>query len=217
MTVLAAALLATSLLAACSDDDGGDDGEEAAETSEATEESSSPSDPDTPEPSGTAGPESTDDPDGGGTTAGALPAACDVLTADDIAAAYGVTVGPGSIGGGGHSEQDVEWQSDNCSWEADDLVEVDFALSGPDDFPAGFTCPEPLAIASQVEPVEVPGATRAFWDVDDSPPLEAVLRVCTDAFVFDIELEYEDGAEHEGDPRQQSIGLAKTALAALGG
>ena len=72
-----------------------------------------------------------------------LSPACEVLAPADLKAAYGVAFGDGEVGGGGTSESGVDWQSDNCDWEAQDLVEVQLAISGPDDFEGGFTCPEP--------------------------------------------------------------------------
>lgn len=78
---------------------------------------------------------------------------------------------------------------------AEDLVEVQLALTGPDDSMQGeLTCPEPRAIASTVEPVEGLGRS-AWWERDDAPPLEATLRVCTEGYNFDIDLEYEDGVD----------------------
>ncbi len=147
-----------------------------------------------------------------------LPAACDVLTSADVAAAFGVPFGEPTLGSGGTAEQDLEWRSDNCNFEAADLVEVDLALTGPDDFTVGgFQCPEPTSIASTVTPAEVPGALDAWWEIDDSPPLEASLRVCTEGYNFDIDLEYEDGVDFEGDPQQQSIALAGVVLAKIDG
>ncbi|WP_183094383.1 hypothetical protein [Nocardioides stalactiti] len=158
-------------------------------------------------------------PTGGITTtegSTALPSACEVIGAADVAAAFAVPFGPGQPGGGGVAEGDLAWQSDNCDWEAEDLLEVQLALVGPDDFTEGdFTCPEPTAIASTVEPV--PGlGDAAYWDRDDSPPLEATLRVCRADSFFDIDLEYEDGVDFEGDPQQQAIALAGLVLVALG-
>ena len=40
-----------------------------------------------------------------------------------IGGAFGVPFGEPSQGGGGYSEQDLEWQSQDCSFEAEDLVE----------------------------------------------------------------------------------------------
>lgn len=146
-----------------------------------------------------------------------LPDACDVLTADDVATAFGVEFGDPTPGVGGHTEGDVEWQSDNCQWESTDLVEIQLALTGPDDFTGddAFTCPEPTTILSTVEPV--PGlGEAAYWEVDDDPPLEATLRVCTSGYNFDLDVEYEDGVDFQGDPQQQSIALAGVVLAELG-
>jgi hypothetical protein len=146
-----------------------------------------------------------------------LPDACDVLTPTDVQAAFGVEFGAGQQGGGGTAEGDLQWQSDNCSFKADGLVEVELALTGPDDFSAGdFQCPEPSGIASTVTPADVPGATAAWWDVDDDPPLEATLRLCTDAFNVDIGLDYEDGVDFQGVPKDQAIALAGVVLAKLG-
>lgn len=146
----------------------------------------------------------------------ALPEACDVLTTEEVAAAFGVEFGVAEPGGGGTNEGDTSWQSDNCDWEAEDLVEVQLALSAPEDYTPAFTCPEPTAIASTVEPV--PGlGDAAYWEVDKSPPLEASLRVCTASYNFDIDLEYADGVDFQGDPQQQSIALAGVVLAKVAG
>lgn len=207
-----AVLLLAPVLAGCGDDTDSDD---------TNPPPSSTPDPPTDQTEQTTGatPPSTGATTGATTDAGGeLPAACDVLTPADVEAAFGVPFGEPTLGGGGHTEQDIVWQSDDCNFEAEDLVEVDFALTGQDDFTAGsFQCPKPRDIASTVTPVEVAGATEAWWDRDDAPPLEASLRVCTDSFNFDIGLEYEDGVDFQGDPMQQSIALAETALAALGG
>jgi hypothetical protein len=199
-----AVLLLGSVVAGCGDDD---------ESAENAPPSSSS--PDSPGPSDTSGP--TDGSSATEAPAG-VPAACDVLTPDDVTAAFGVAFGAPVPGGGGHTEQDLEWQSDNCSFEAEDLVEVQLALTAPEDFTGGsFQCPEPRAIASTVTPAEVPGATEAWWDVDEAPPLEATLRVCTEGYNFDIDLDYEDGVDFQGDPMQQSVALAGTVLEVLGG
>ncbi|WP_322937473.1 hypothetical protein [Nocardioides bizhenqiangii] len=203
-----AVLLLAPVLAGCGEDD---DPENSPPTS---------SSPDLPDASNAETSATTSEATSEATTdtSAGLPPACDVLTPADVEAAFGVPFGEPSLGGGGTTEQDIVWQSDDCNFEAEDLVEVDFALTGPDDFTAGeFQCPEPRAIASTVTPVEVPGAVEAWWDRDDAPPLEATLRVCTEAYIFDIDLEYEDGVDFQGDPMQQSIALAETALGVLGG
>ena len=181
----------------------------------------SSSSPDSPGPSSDATSDATSPTEDSSATTEApagLPNACDVLTSEDVEAAFGVPFGDPGFGGGGHTQQDVEWQSDNCDWEADDLVEVQFGLTGRDDFTVGeFQCLEPSDIASTVTPAQVPGALEAWWDRDDAPPLEATLRVCTEGYNFDIDLEYEDGVDFQGDPMQQSIALAETAIGVLGG
>ena len=205
---LAALLLVVPVLAGCGDDsDEGDD--------DTPPSSSSPSSPgDDTEGSS---PGTTDTTAGTSTAPAGLPSACDVLTPDDVAAAFGVDFGPAEPGAGGYTQQDIEWQSDNCDWEAEDLVEVQLALTGPDDFTVGeFQCLEPGDIASTVTPVDVPGADQAWWDEDDAPPLEATLRVCTASYNFEIELEYEDGVDFQGDPQQQSIALAEVVIGKLG-
>ncbi len=204
-----AVLLLAPVLAGCGDDGGDDtDANEGAPPS-----SSSPDAPDSSDP--------TDDPDGSSaptTEATGQLGACDVLTSEDVAAAYGVDFGPAEPGGGGHSENDVEWQSDNCSWEAEDLVEVQLNVSRPEDFEAGFSCPEPTAIAATVTPLPAPApqVDSAWWKEDDAPPLEAVLRLCTADYLVDIEVEYEDGTDFQGDPQAQTLGLSTVALEKLG-
>ena len=208
-------LLAAPALASCGDSSNTTD-------DAAPPPSSSPSDPGSSGPSAseTSGSSGTTDVTTDVTTDGtALPAACEVITAEEVGAAFGVSFGPGSPGGGGTSEGDLEWQSDDCGFEAEDLLEVELALTAPEDFTTGeFQCPEPTAIASTVTPVEgLPApATRAWWDRDDAPPLEAALRVCTDAYNFEIQLEYEDGVDFQGDPQQQATALAGVVLANLG-
>lgn len=179
--------------------------------------SSSPSDPATSAPTTDESSPATDT----GTSAtassdAALPAACDVLSEQEVAGAFGVPFGPGEVGSGGTGEGDLAWASDNCDWEAKDLLEVQLALTGTDDFTGDFTCPEPPeSVASTTEQVPDLGDT-AYWEVEVSPPLEAKLRVCTARYNFDIELEFEDGTDFQGNPKQQSIALATIVLATLG-
>lgn len=200
-----AVLVLAPVLAGCGDDtDSGD----------APPSSSSPDSPgETTDATSSAATEETTDASAG------LTEACEVLTPADLEAAFGVPFGEPVVGAGVHAEQEgLTWQSHDCSFEAEDLVEVKLALTGPDDFTEGsFGCGEPLAIASTVTPAEVAGALEAWWEVGDREPLETTLRVCTEGYNFDIDLEYEDGVDFEGDPMQQSIALAETALGVLGG
>lgn len=148
-----------------------------------------------------------------------LPAACDLVTGNDIAKAMGVSFGQAEVGSGTTTEQDLEWRSDNCSFEAADLVEVTVKVTGPADFVKGsFTCPQPLEIAAIIEPADdVPGSTDGWWKVSDAPPLEATLRACSATANVDVELDYEDGVDYQGDPRQQAAQIAGLVLANLQG
>ncbi len=196
-----AVLLLVCALAGCGDD--GDD----PESSDDTTTSATPSE---------TGATSTTEAVPSAAPAG-LPAACDAVSTAEVSAAYGVDFAEGGGGTGTTTEQGVKWTSDNCNFVATDLVEVNVKLTGPDDFTAGdFHCPEPVWILATVEPVDdVVGADEAWWKASESPPLEATLRVCTAAANVDIDLEYEDGVDLEGDPRTQTIALAEQVLSAL--
>jgi hypothetical protein len=141
------------------------------------------------------------------------------VSAEDVSVAYAVDFVPGGQGGGTTSENGVEWKSDNCSFEATDLVEVTVKLTGPEDFTTGgFQCPQPTDIAGIVEPVDdIVGAEKGWWKVSEAPPLEATMRACTTTVNVDIQLEYEDGVDYEGDPRNQSVALAEMVLANING
>jgi len=203
----AALLVLTPALAACGDDEPGEDGPSAEPSPTAA--SSTVTTP-TAAPSSTPAAPST-------APAAGLPAACDVVSADDLAEAYGMSFGAPEVGGGSTSEQGVEWSSDNCSFEAEDLAEVTVKLTGPEDFAKGaFGCPQPPEVGGSVEPVrDIAGASGGWWKVSNPPTFEGELRACTDAVLLEIDLEYEEGVQYEGDPVNQSIGLAEKILAAL--
>lgn len=210
-----AALLAlVPVLAACGDDDPEADGADDPTTSAAptTEPTTDPTTAATSASEPTT--EATSEP-----PASDLPAACDLVTGDVVAKAMGVTFGPAETGGGTTSEQDLEWRSDNCSFEAEDLVEVTVKITGPSDFVKGsFTCAQPSEIASIIEPADdVPGSTDGWWKVSDAPPLEATLRACSKTANVDVELAYEDGVDYQGDPRQQAAQIAGLVLSGLQG
>ncbi|HWJ67804.1 MAG TPA: hypothetical protein VNT31_14105 [Nocardioides sp.] len=209
----AAVLLLAPVLAACSDDaDDPKAGDDASTSSSATPE-------DTPSPSRTPSETATSEATTEAPPVSALPAACDLITADDVAKTMGVSFGPAEAGSGTTTEQDLEWRSDNCSFEATDLVEVTVKVTGQDDFVAGtFGCSQPSEIASIVEPADdIAGATDGWWKVSDAPPLEATLRACSATALVDVEMEYEDGVDYEGDPRAQAAQLAEFVLANLQG
>jgi hypothetical protein len=206
-TLPVVALLLVPVLAGCGEDE---PSAEPAPTDAASETSSpTPSPTETVETSSAA--PTPSDP--------ALPTACELVTADTLAKILGVTFEPGRIGGGASDENGIAWKSDNCAFEAEDLMEVKVKITGPDDFTSGtFTCPQPTEIAAILEPADdIAGATEGWWKVSDSPPLEATLRACSATVNVDVDFEYEDGVDYEGDPRQQAAELAEHVLAALAG
>lgn len=214
-----AVLLLSPVLAACGDDGDGDDGSEETTTSAAPTQTTSDAatESSTPATTDTAS-EEPEDP----TTSAApadLPSPCDLVGEADVTEAYGVTVVQDGVGSGTTSEQDLEWTSENCSFQAQGLVEVTVRLTGPDDFKRGnFQCPQPGDIAAIVEPVDdIAGARKGWWKVSDSPPLRATMRACTATANIDIDIDYEDGVEYEGDPRNQSVALMEKALTSLAG
>jgi len=206
-------LALTPALAACGDDEP----DEAATdpTTSSSSEAPETGGEDTPSPTESVDPVESGSPGDSGTTSG-LPAACDVLTPLDVATAYGATPADGTVGAGGYSENDITWETDNCDFEAEDFFELELALAGEADFHDGFTCPKQTPIASTVTKVKVPGADSASWEVDDEQPFEGSLRVCTADTVFDLTLEFEEGYQHEGDPKAQTISLAQVVLGKLG-
>lgn len=205
-----AALVLVPVLAGCGDD-------EPADEPDSTETSSSPSVTPTPSPTATETTETSSAPPT--SQAPALPTACELVTADTLAKALGVTFAAGEPGGGGTDEGGKAWKSDNCSFEAEDLMEVTVKLTGPGDFTRGaFGCVQPSEVGSILEPAtDVAGASDGWWKVSEAPPLEATLRACSADLNVDVEFEYEDGVDYEGDPRQQAAQLAEHVLAALAG
>ncbi|WP_182378639.1 hypothetical protein [Nocardioides sp. WS12] len=208
----AAFLLLVPVLTGCSED-GGIDG------SGFSTPTDTPSTPDVSETATTPTETTTAPAETTSAAPAGLPAACDVVTSDDVARAFGVSFGSGVAGGGSHGEGAFVWESDNCSFVATDLVQVTVAVSGPDDFTeGGFGCPQPSESSAILEPADdVAGATDGWWKVSDAPPLAATLRACSSTALVAVELEYEDGVDYEGDPRSQSIALAELVLAALQG
>ncbi|MBM7517621.1 hypothetical protein [Nocardioides nitrophenolicus] len=205
----AALLLLTPVLAACGDDepdatDTPTDASSATEDSTPTEVPSTPTSAPTPPPT---------------TAAAGLPGACDVVTADDLAEAYGMSFGAPEVGGDDHTEGGLAWTSDDCSFEAEGLAEVTVKLTGPEDFTKGaFGCPQPRDDDGVVDPADdIAGATGGWWKVSNPPDFEGELRACTATVLLQIDLDYEDGVEYEGDPLNQSVGLAEKILAAVKG
>ena len=63
----------------------------------------------------------------------------------------------------------------------------------------------------------VPGSTDGWWKVSDAPPLEATLRACSATANVEVDLDYEDGVDYQGDPRQQAAQIAGLVLSGLQG
>ncbi|MDQ6526367.1 hypothetical protein RB608_22290 [Nocardioides sp. LHD-245] len=202
----AALLLLTPVLAACGDDDPDADDTPTAASSP-TEETSPTEVPPSAAPTAPSTPAST------------LPAACDVVSADDLAEAYGMSFGAPEVGGDDSDEQGLAWTSDDCSFESAGLAEVTVKLTGPEDFTRGaFGCPQPADDDGIVEPAaDIAGATGGWWKVSNPPEFEGELRACTDKVLLQIDLDYEDGVQYEGDPLNQSVGLAERILTAIAG
>ena len=194
LTVLALALSVT--LSACGDDDepissGG--------TSEETEES--PTDPGT-----TATDEAPVDVE-----------VCDLADEADAEAAFEEDLPPGSFSSGSTDEDGVQWQSDNCNWEIEEGTEVSLELSTAEDFADGqLQCPELDSFSDPSVPVEGLDASSAAWVNDSIDPNEGTLRICTDAYLINIDLESPDGSRDPATMQAQSVAFAEIVLANLG-
>lgn len=210
-----ALLLAAPALAACGDDS--ENGSEDTTTSAAPTATTSEASTEVTTDATDATTDATEESAPTSAAPAGLPAACDVIGQDDVSAAFEVEFVQDGVGSGTTSEQDLEWTSDNCTFVAEGLVEVKVKLTGPDDFERGtFQCPQPPDIGAIVEPVDdIVGADKGWWKVSDAPPLEATMRACTATANVDIDLEYQDGVDYPGDPRNQSVVLIEQVLANL--
>ena len=138
------------------------------------------------------------------------------MTHTDVNAAFGVKVGPGEPGMGSHTDGDVSYTSTDCEWEAEDQLEVQLAVSTAEDFGGELACTPVSYLGEQGTPVKVAGAKSATWLASEDPnEVEARLRVCTDEVTMDLELDAATGTGVE-ELREQAIGLATKAVAALG-
>lgn len=214
-TLPAALLLLAPVLAACGDGDDAPDAD--ATSSPTTPTSDAPTTPSANTPSAT--PTTVTSAPSSAPPAAALPAACDLATSESVAKNFGVTVGPAEAGTDTTREGGRAWKSNDCSFEAKDLVEITVKVTGPGDFTKGaFGCPQPAETGAIVDPADdIAGATDGWWKVSDAPPLEATLRACTAGVLLDVELDYEDGVDYQGDPRNDSIAFAERILADLQG
>ena len=150
-------------------------------------------------------------------TAMGVQPACDLADEADVEAAYAEDVPPGFPGGGGHDEDGLQYQSDNCGWEVEDGLDVTLAVSVAEDYPDGeLVCPELDSFGEVGTPVSELG-DGASWVIDGVDPNEGTLRVCLDDLNFDIDVESPDGSRDPDTLRAQSVALAGVVLANLGG
>lgn len=143
-------------------------------------------------------------------------APCDLADEADVEAAYGEDLPPGFPGGGGHDEDGLSWQSDNCNWDVDDGLEVTLAVSVAEDYDGGeLVCPQLDSFGTAGTPVAELG-DGASWVSDEVDPNEGTLRVCLDDVNFDIDVESPDGSRDPDTLREQTVALAEVVLASLG-
>ena len=122
----------------------------------------------TPDGDGAAPPEAP-------TTAAGI---CDIVSGDDVSAAFDTTVGDGSARTGEESANEVEWTTAGCGWEGEEM-EVVASIAVGDDFPGGFVCVEPGTLDGAVTPIDGLG-TLAWWAWDDFQGGSGTVTVCGD-------------------------------------
>lgn len=145
-----------------------------------------------------------------------VPGACELADAEAVEAAFEQQVPPGQVVSGGHDDSNgVQWQSDNCDWEAPDALEVSLEVAQVGDFEvADEFCPELSYLGDPSEPVDGLG-DEAHWVASEDPDeVEATLRVCTGEVMFDIEVDSALGTDVEA-LRDQTVTLAETVLSNL--
>lgn len=203
----AAVLLLAPVLAACGDDepDGTEDPTSAAPTT-----STAPSTPATTPAATETTSEATVEPPP------AAVAACDLIAAGDVGKVMGVTFTAGSPDTEDEKEGGASWTASECSFEAKDLVEVSVRVAGADAFASGkLACPMPSDAEGTVEPRDVTGADKAWYKISPPPNFAGVVRACSADALVEVELDYEDGVDYEGDPGDQASRLAAFVLANL--
>lgn len=208
----AAFLLLVPVLTGCSED-GGIDG------SGFSTPTDTPSTPDVSETATTPTATTTAPAETTSAAPAGLPAACDLITSADIAKAFALEFADGQGVPGTFGSNGVEWKSDGCVFESPGVVDVKVAVTGPDDFTKGdFTCVQPGDVSAIVEPVDdIAGADKGWWKLSEAPPLEATMRACSATANIDVDIDYEDGVNYDGDPRSQAVAVAELVLAALQG
>ena len=142
--------------------------------------------------------------------------ACGLVDETDVEAAYGEDVPPGTVGGGGHDDDGLQWQSDNCGFEVEDGLDVTLAVLVAEDYPDGeLVCPELDTFGTPGTPVPELG-DGAAWVTDEVDPNEGTLRVCGEELNFDIDVESPDGSRDPETLRAQTLALAEVVLSNLG-
>ena len=141
-----------------------------------------------------------------------VPPACDLADEADVEATFGVAVTAGSEGGGGHNEDNLVWQTDNCDWESAGALEVTLAVSEAEDFEGGeLLCP--VLSHFDAEPTPVPElGDGASWLGYVGNETEGTLRVCGDEVLLDIDVVAPAGSIDLAVLRQQSAAFARLAL-----
>ncbi len=144
------------------------------------------------------------------------PAPCDLIDEADVEAAFGEPVPAGTVGVGGNTENDVAWESKNCDWEQDGVLEVQLALAEAGDFNAGeVLCPE-LKMLGTLSTAVTDLGEEAYWVADERTEAEGQLRICTDDLLIDLEVEAPIGSRDLETLRGQTITLGRVVLDELG-
>ncbi len=141
---------------------------------------------------------------------------CDILSAEDVGAAFGTDFGDGAPRTGEESADGVEWTTTGCGWEGDGM-EVVATVALAEDFPAGFVCVEPGSLDGEVVPLDGIG-TAAWWTWDDFQGGTGTVIVCGDDTRVVVEAEGpRDGpAIDESATREAATTLATRLFGAVG-
>ncbi len=144
-----------------------------------------------------------------------VPPACELADEADVEAAFGLAVPPGSEGGGGHNEDDLVWQTDNCDWEVEGVLELTLAISEAEDFEDGeMHCP--VLSHFEAEPTPVPElGDEASWLGYAGNETEGTVRVCGDDVLLDVSVLAPAGTIDLAVLQQQTTAFAGFALSAL--
>lgn len=112
---------------------------------------------------------------------------CDVLSADDVGAAFDTSFEDGVPRTGEASANEVEWTTTGCGWEGDGM-EVVASVAAADDFPAGFECVEPGSFDGEVTSLDGLG-NLAWWTWDEFQGGTGTVIICGDDTRVEVEAE----------------------------